>query len=301
LKKFEALFMNNTQPGILAPVPRLARYLTFSLKPDSDPKKALMDLRELADGDKVVVGIGKSLALALGVDIAGLRNFPNEMGAGIEIPSTPASLWCWLRGKDRGELVHQSRLIHGSLASGFHLNNVIDAFQYGPSLDLTGYEDGTENPKGDDAIEAGIVKGAGKGLDGSSFVAVQQWVHDLDQFQSMSVEKQDNTIGRRKSDNEELDDAPLSAHVKRTAQESFQPEAFILRRSMPWADANHEGLVFVAFGKRFDAFEALLRRMVGGEDGVTDALFSFTRPISGSYFWCPPMDNGGLDLRVLEL
>lgn len=293
--------MKNTQPGILTSVPRLARYLIFSLKLDSDPKKALTDLRQVADGDKVVVGLGKSLALAVGVDIAGLRTFPNYAGAGVEIPSTPFSLWCWLRGEDRGELVHQTRLIRSTLARTFHLKNVIDAFQYGPSLDLTGYEDGTENPKGDDAVEAAIVKGAGAGMDGSSFVAVQQWVHDLDHFQSMSQAEQDNTIGRRKSDNQELDDAPVSAHVKRTAQESFQPEAFVLRRSMPWADATNEGLVFVAFGKSFNAFDALLRRMVGAEDGVTDALFSFTRPISGSYFWCPPVANGRLDLTALGL
>ena len=293
--------MKNTQPGILTSVPRLARYLIFSLKLESDPKNALTDLRQVADGNKVVVGLGKSLALAMGVDIAGLRTFPNYAGAGVEIPSTPFSLWCWLRGEDRGELVHQTRLIRSTLARTFHLKNVIDAFQYGPSLDLTGYEDGTENPKGDDAVEAAIVKGAGAGMDGSSFVAVQQWVHDLDHFQSMSQAEQDNTIGRRKSDNQELDDAPVSAHVKRTAQESFQPEAFVLRRSMPWADATNEGLVFVAFGKSFNAFDALLRRMVGVEDGVTDALFSFTRPISGSYFWCPPVANGRLDLTALGL
>ena len=293
--------MKNTQPGILTSVPRLARYLMFSLELDSEPKKSLTDLRQVADGDKVVVGLGKSLALAVGVDIAGLRTFPNYAGAGVEIPSTPFSLWCWLRGEDRGELVHQTRLIRSTLARTFHLKNVIDAFQYGPSLDLTGYEDGTENPKGDDAVEAAIVKGAGAGMDGSSFVAVQQWVHDLDHFQSMSQADQDNTIGRRKSDNQELDDAPVSAHVKRTAQESFQPEAFVLRRSMPWADATNEGLVFVAFGKSFNAFDALLRRMVGAEDGVTDALFRFTRPISGSYFWCPPVANGRLDLTALGL
>jgi putative iron-dependent peroxidase len=293
--------MKNTQPGILTSVPRLARYLIFSLKLDSDPKKALTELRQVTDGDKVVVGLGKSLTLAVGVDIAGLRSFPNYAGAGVEIPSTPFSLWCWLRGEDRGELVNQTRLIRSTLARAFHLKNVIDAFQYGPSLDLTGYEDGTENPKGDDAVAAAIVKGTGAGMDGSSFVAVQQWVHDLDYFESMSQQKQDNTIGRRKSDNQELDDAPASAHVKRTAQESFQPAAFVLRRSMPWADATNEGLVFVAFGKSFDAFDALLRRMVGSEDGVTDALFRFTRPISGSYFWCPPVANGRLDLTALGL
>jgi putative iron-dependent peroxidase len=68
---------------------------------------------------------------------------------------------------------------------------------------------------------------------------------------------------------------------------------------MPWASAEGEGLVFVAFGRSFDAFEAQLTRMVGGEDGVADALFRFTRPISGAYFWCPPMVEGRLNLSAL--
>jgi hypothetical protein len=63
-------------------------------------------------------------------------------------------------------------------------------------------------------VEAAIVRGVGAGMDGSSFVAVQQWVHDLDHFQSMSEEEQDNVIGRRKSDNEELDEAPFR-HMSR--------------------------------------------------------------------------------------
>lgn len=46
------------------------------------------------------------------------------------------------------------------------------------------------------------------------------------------------------------------------------------------------------------AFEVLLRRMVGVEDGIGDALFSFTRPISGADFCCPPLRAGKLDLRA---
>ena len=83
------------------------------------------------------------------------------------------------------------------------------------------------------------------------------------------------------------------------AREDFEPEAWVLRRSMPWADDSLEGLVFVAFGKSPDAFEALLNRMVGRDDGITDALFRFTRPVSGSYYWCPPAGDGGLDLDAL--
>ena len=65
-----------------------------------------------------------------------------------------------------------------------------------------------------------------------------------------------------------------------------------MRRSLPWADATRAGLMFVAFGKSFDAFEAQLRRMVGEDDGIVDALFRFTRPVSGAYFWCPPLRGG---------
>ena len=70
---------------------------------------------------------------------------------------------------------------------------------------------------------------------------------------------------------------------------------------MPWADGNDGGLHFVAFGKSFDAFEAQLGRMVGGEDGVTDALFTFTRPLTAAYYWCPALKNGKLDLAPLGL
>ena len=293
--------MNTIQSGILAPVPRLARYLGFSLQPGADPHQAVKDLRELADGELTVVGLGESLVRALGGSIKGLHSFPALTGKGIDIPSTQLSLWCWLRGDDRGELVHRTRELCQELEEAFSCDEVIDAFQYRDSRDLTGYEDGTENPKGDDALAAGFVQGQGKGLDGSSFVAVQMWAHDLDRFQAMEQQEQDHTFGRRISDNEEIDDAPASAHVKRTAQESFNPEAFILRRSMPWADINNEGLVFVAFGKNFAAYETLLRHMVGLDDGVTDALFRFTRPISGGYYWCPPMVKGKLDLSRLGL
>lgn len=285
------------QPGILAPVPRLARYLFFTLSPDTPESVALNGLKALSIDENTVVGVGASLVRLTDKRIDTLRDFPAESGRGIDIPSTPYSLWCWLRGDDRGALVHRTREVQHALGGAFVLDHVVDAFQYGASRDLTGYEDGTENPKGDAAIAAAIARGPG--LEGSSFVAVQQWVHDLDRFAAMRPEEQDHTFGRRKSDNTELADAPPSAHVKRTAQESFDPVAFVLRRSMPWADAMRAGLVFVAFGLDFDAFEAQLRRMRGAEDGIVDALFRFTRPITGSYFWCPPVTRGRLDLSAL--
>lgn len=293
--------MSQVQKGILAPVSKQARYLLFMNAPENDPARSLRNLCKLVDGDKIVVGLGESVVRALGREIPGLDIFPRYAAPGFDVPSTPAALWCWLRGNDRGELVHCARTIVQSVAPALRLEHTIDGFRYKSGFDLSGYEDGTENPKGAAAVKAAIVSGQGSGFDGGSFVAVQQWVHNLDQFETMTPKVQDRTIGRRKRDNKELDNAPACAHVKRTAQESFNPAAFILRRSMPWADAHQAGLIFVAFGHSFDAFDALLRRMIGAEDGIPDALFTFTRPLSGSYFWCPPMKNGRLDFRALGL
>jgi len=293
--------MSSPQRGILDPIPGNARYVFFAAAAGARAARALGALRESVDGAATVAGIGGSLAASLGREVPGLRVAPAHCGAGFEVPSTPVAAWCWLRGGERGELVHRARRIEAMLAPDLVPVLAIDAFRHGAGLDLTGYEDGTENPKGEAALEAALVHGAGPGLDGSSFVAVQQWVHDFARFEAMASAEQDAAIGRRRIDNAELDDAPPSAHVKRTAQESFEPEAFVLRRSMPWTDGARAGLVFVAFGRSFDAFEAQLARMVGLEDGVADALFRFTRPVTGSYFWCPPMSGGRLDLRALGM
>lgn len=289
------------QTGILSDETALARYLSFELRPGSDPRSTLQEFAAGIDGDSAVAGLGQSLVMALGQRLDGLRSFPARAAPGFSVPATPAALWVWLRGDDRGELLHRTRTLTRLLAGDFAPVQVIDAFQYRGNRDLSGYEDGTENPEGEDAIAAAVVDGHGRGLDGSSFVAVQQWIHDLDRFQAMPQEEQDHTIGRRISDNEEIDEAPESAHVKRTAQESFEPEAFVLRRSMPWADAAQSGLVFVAFGHSFDAFEAQLQRMTGEDDGIVDALFNFTRPVTGAYFWCPPVTDGRLDLSAVGL
>lgn len=284
--------MNNEQPGILAAVPPQARYLQFRLVDVEAARDALARLAAEPVDESLVVGVGQPLVAALGTEISGLRLFPNFPGKGVAVPATPGSLWCWLRGDDRGELLHRGRRLEQLLRPAFARERAVDAFRHGSGRDLTGFEDGTENPKGEAARAAAF-------HDGASFVAVQQWRHDLDAFAAMSGADQDNAIGRRRSDNEELDDAPPSAHVKRTAQESFDPEAFVLRRSMPWSDPSGAGLLFVAFGRSFAAFEAQMRRMAGAEDGIVDALFRFSQPITGAYFWCPPLRDGRLDLAPL--
>jgi putative iron-dependent peroxidase len=294
--------MSHYQPGILAtPVPPQARHMFFALESAAALPTALDNLMQLVDGQSAVVGFGESLVKALNGNIEGLRVFPALTGVGVDNPSTQHALWCWLHGVDRGELLNRSNALEAALAPALRLVQMTEGFRHRDGHDLTGYEDGTENPQDEAAAAAALVAEGIDGTVGGSFAAIQQWQHDLKGFHALPSHETDHIMGRRLSDNEELDDAPISAHVKRTAQESFAPEAFIVRRSMPWIEGDRAGLMFLAFGFSLDAFEVQLRRMSGLEDGITDGLYRISRPITGGYYWCPPLKDGRLDLRALRI
>jgi putative iron-dependent peroxidase len=281
------------QPAILRPVPREGTFLTFARVQDTDPMPALDALSSIPHDADVVIGFGEPVA---GARVSGYRPFPHDVGL---FPATQGAVWAFLAHAERGAQFEAGRALARKLGAAFTLVEEVSAFKYRGGRDLTGFEDGTENPKGDAAQEAAFIAGLGPGLDGGSFVAVQRWIHDLEAMEAMSVAAREAVIGRRLSDNEELGDAPLSAHVKRTAQESFEPPAFILRRSMPYGGVTEHGLYFVAYGESLDRFERQLRRMAGRDDGIVDGLISFSRAETGGYYFCPPVENGRLDLRAL--
>lgn len=288
------------QPGILADLAAFGCSMSFRLKPDTDPRPALANLQQAFDPAWGVVGLGEPLVRLLGGAVPGLRTFPSLSGPGCTVPSTQDSLWVFLRAEDRSALFDRAALLRMALEPAFELVDALDTFKYQGGRDLTGYEDGTENPGPEESLEVALLPGEDGGLAGSSFVAVQRWSHDLRGFHSHSPVERDEMIGRRRDSNEEIDDAPESAHVKRSAQESFAPEAFLVRRSMPWARGGDQGLEFISYGRSLDAFEQILRRMLGLEDGIVDALFRFSKPITGAYYWCPPIAGGRLDLSFVS-
>lgn len=286
------------QPGILEKQTPVGRTLTFRVAPETDVAAALRRLRDDFPLEAGTVGIGEPAVYALGRKIEGLRTFPAMCGSACSVPSTQQALCVLLRGPDRGVVFDLTRQVRDLVRDAFLLVDLNDTFVYHGGRDLTRFEDGTENPKGSRAEAAAIVA-APEELAGSSFVVVQRWVHDLGRFESFSSERRDAVIGREAQSNDEIEDAPPSAHVKRTAQESFDPEAFMLRRSMPWAAAEQEGLEFIAYVESLDRFERMMRRMVGHDDGIVDALFTFSHPVTGGYYWCPPTDGERLDLSAL--
>jgi putative iron-dependent peroxidase len=286
------------QGPILAPVPGAGRFLVLDLRVGADPHAVLSRLPGLVHPQRDALGLGEPLVRAAGATVPGLRTFPAVTGPGCAFPSTQGALWAFIGADEVSEVHDRCRALYARLLDVCVVREEVPAFRYLGGRDLSGYEDGTENPKGGAAIEAAIVSG-GAGLDGSSFVAVQKWVHDLESFGRLAQKARDHAIGRRLSDNEEIEDAPESAHVKRAAQESFDPPAFMVRRSMAWGGVSEHGLYFVAYGRSFDAYERVLSRMAGRDDGIVDGLMTFSHAVSGGYYWVPPLRGGALDLSAL--
>jgi putative iron-dependent peroxidase len=296
--------LHRPQPAILAPVAAVGLGLAFDLVRGVDPRPGLGALRGEPDDGAVAIGIGAPLAQALGAPIDGLHGFAGVSGVGVGFPSTQGALWIFVRGEERGAVLDRARAITRALGEGWVLREEVDTFRYREGRDLTGYVDGTENPAGEAAKEAALIGAGtrgGDGRSGASFVAVQRFVHDLARFEAFDGAARDAMVGRRADTNEEIEDAVATAHVKRTAQESFDPPAFMVRRSMPWGGLRESGLYFVAYVASLDRFGRMLDRMAGLEDGAVDGLLNVTRAVSGGYYFCPPMQGGALDLRALGL
>lgn len=290
--------MPTPQPAVLAPVATAGRYVTLSLRPGADARGLVHALSKIAIDDAIVVGLGAPLVSAIDGDIPGLHAFRALEGRGVEFPSTQGAVWLAFRGDDAAAVLLRAREVVRELAHWSTIDEEIAAFRYGSGRDLTGFTDGTENPE---ARAHEVAISAMEGIEGSSFVSVQRWVHDLQHVASLAPAERDDVIGRRLDDDEELADAPDTAHVKRTAQEDFEPPAFMLRRSMPYGSTQEQGLYFVAYGSTLDAFERALHRMAGLDDGIVDALTTMSRAVTGGAYWCPPVSaEGRLDLSAVR-
>lgn len=289
-----------TQSSILSPIAKHARFLELSLVPTANTHDALKCLKKLEISAHFLIGLSSSFISKLGRNIDGFHDFPTDFKGTSGIPSTQADLVIRIEHDDCGAIAKLSRSSLYCLAEFFKLDRQLECFKYGDGLDLSGYVDGTENPEGEDAVNAAILESDDQNLNGSSFITLQKWQHDLRNLQNRPQQDQDNIIGRRLSDNFELDEAPASAHVKRTAQESFTPEAFMLRRSMPWSDITGEGLHFVSFASNLYPFEVQFKRMLGAEDKIVDRIFEFSQPLTGAHYWCPPKSGEMLNLEYLK-
>lgn len=225
---------------------------------------------------------------------AGVREFDRDLAGadGYVMPATQHDAVLWLSGSAYDVVFDVARAAIRELAPLATLVEETSSWPYRHDRDLTGFIDGTENPSLIDAPAVVLIPEGRPGA-GGTILLLQKWVHDAPAWESLSDERQEAIMGRRKLDSEELDPKPDDSHVASTDQDTFGK---IFRRNMPFGTVSDHGTMFVGFSAEQRPLEAMLESMAGVDDGTRDALTAFTHPVSGAYYFVPSTES----LRALE-
>jgi putative iron-dependent peroxidase len=208
--------------------------------------------------------------------------------------STPGDLLFHIRAERMDLCFELAASIVSRLGGALSGADEVHGFRYFDDRDLTGFVDGTENPVGQDALDATTVGDEDPPFAGGSYVVVQKYVHDLTTWDAVSTEEQELIIGRTKlADIELADDVkPTNAHSALTVIEENGEEVEILRHNMPFGEASGEsGTYFIGYARSPRVLEQMLENMfVGLPPGNYDRLLDFTHPVTGTLFFVPPAD-----------
>jgi len=285
--------MNTPQSGIFALGTASHAYLEFDSTEDTGPADvvrlvaALREPRTTMGGVNLVVGFRPELWRdASSADVpSDLHGFDAPVAGvdGFSMPATQHDTVLWISGGAYDVVFDVARAAIGALHGTATIADETSSWPYRHDLDLTGFIDGTENPTLIDAPEVVLVPEGHPGA-GGTILLLQKWAHEAVAWESLPVERQEQVIGRRKSDSVELDDKPADSHVASTDQDRFGK---VFRRNMPYGTVTDHGTMFVGFCAQQRPLAAMLESMAGLTTGSRDALTLFTRPLSGAYYFVP--------------
>ncbi len=290
------------QFGIFAQGTIAHAFVEWDLRPDVDLNEAARVLGRLR-GPTVSAG-GVNLVLAFGSELwraLAQEQVPEGLGpfqrigtlGGHHAPATQHDLWLWIHGSSQDVVFEHTRAAARAIDEVAELASEQVAFVHRASQDLTGFIDGTANPALVDAPAAALVPDGRPGAGGSHVLAMR-WVHDLEAFEALPIPEQERVIGRTKASSIELEGEakPPTAHIARVEiEDDAGNELPIYRRSVPYGTVAEHGLYFVAFSADRSRFDIMLARMFGTDgDGSHDRLTDFSRPVSGAYYYAPPLN-----------
>jgi putative iron-dependent peroxidase len=293
--------MATPQPGIFAEGSAFHYFLEYSVTAESDPASICLAVKRLREQlgnmpTSCVIGFGDQLWRRVGPEPRPAQLIPAEEVKGWndhDVPATQRDLWVWIHGSDFSENFDCMRSTQQHLSDVTNLELDLVGFTYRASQDLTGFIDGTANPKGDECQQVALIPEGDAG-DGGTYALTQKWVHNLAAFEGLSIPEQEKVIGRTKVENVELegDAMPPDSHVARTDFSVDGVAQKIYRRSAPYGSATEQGLYFVAFALDPDRFRAHLDRMFGQSgDGVHDQLIEFSRPETNAVWFVPSLED----------
>jgi putative iron-dependent peroxidase len=294
--------MATPQTGIFSLGDAAHIYLEFTLNPGTDAARfvqTVVDVHEprtTVGGVNLVIGFRPELWRAVSAEttpptLSGF-NAPVSGVDGFVMPATQADLWLWIAGASYDVVFDSAREAIAGLAALATLTTELNGWSYHHSRDLTGFEDGTENPALLNAPEIATIPDGAPGA-GGSILLYQRWQHQSAVWEALPVETQERVIGRTKPDSVELaeDVMPADSHVTRTTVEEDGEERKIFRRNTAYGSATAFGTVFVGFSADQARLAEMLERMAGVGDGVRDALTRYTSPLSGAYYFVPSLQE----------
>src|SRR5262245_355096 len=224
---------------------------------------------------------------------AGLHPFRAIAANGRSAPNTGGDVLFHILSKRHDLNFEFATLLRYQLGDSVEVTDEVHGFQYLDSRDLTGFIDGTENPKGKERGPVALIGAEDPAFADGSYVFTQRYVHNLTKWATVPQKEQEKVIGRRKPDSKELSDRakPPMAHISRVVIEEHGEELEIVRHSFPYGTVSESGLFFIAYTKTLPTPEKMLSRMMGTTgDGLHDHLMDYTQAVSGVTFFAPSLE-----------
>jgi porphyrinogen peroxidase len=206
--------------------------------------------------------------------------------------STPGDLIFHIRAKRMDLCFELATQIMARMEGAVTTADEVQGFRYFDERDLLGFVDGTENPTGGEAADAVFIRDEDPVFSGGSYVIVQKYLHNLDAWNKIPTEAQENIIGRKKVSDIELDDSvkPSYAHNALTTIEENGREIKILRDNMPFGRPGHGefGTYFIGYSRSPRTIEQMLENMfIGRPAGNYDRILDFSTAVTGNLFFVP--------------
>jgi putative iron-dependent peroxidase len=292
---------------VSAPLTRAAIFLVVTVNPGPDHRATVrsfcgdlaalvraVEFRDLEAGLSCVMGIGSDAwdRLFGGPRPAELHPFREIRAGARHAVATPGDLMFHIRAKRMDLCFELATRIMTRIGGAVSTADEVHGFRYFDDRDLLGFVDGTENPRGEAAIEAVLIGEEDVAFAGASYVIVQKYLHDLDGWNALSTEAQERIIGRTKLSDIELADSikPTSAHSALNTIEEDGKELKILRDNMPFGRVGEGefGTYFIGYTRSPRIIEQMLENMfIGRPPGNYDRLLDFSRAVTGSLFFVP--------------
>jgi putative iron-dependent peroxidase len=224
-----------------------------------------------------------------------LKPFPEMSCEDRTAPANHYDLYIEIRS-DRSDVNHiVSSKVCALLGESVELVEQVRAFRFLDGRDLTGFVDGTENPRGMHRRKIALVsEEEDADFAGGSYLHIQRYKHNLNLWNTLEVKGQEDVFARTKIDNEEYssENKLPTSHIKRTSlKDEHGKSVEILRQSMPYGDMKIQGLFFTSYCSSPQPFEAMLKSMIyGDESGNFDHMLKYTQAETGAAFFAPSLN-----------